>query len=329
MGFKCAPQIKTLVMATEPKGKHTANGEKLLKEAGRERYSRSKTLDRGRSELNRYISENDNDFRNGKAAWDYMEFIARSHKRKVTKRNGKVTERAIGENQAIGWAVIINPPESVCAEWDDDTYEKFYNDAFDVLSEFNPVFREENWVFSAEHYDEGTDEAKEKDRHLHRFGFAMDIDGEFKGGNHIADPRSLSKLNQIFPTEMRKRGWAIDDLDTTDFERMKTDLDYRSERKQKWSKSGKDTNDFIETKNTVQEKTDAEKLMEIDATANEARDMLEDIKKMKRAAAEKLKKAIVKESELLKLEANIEYKIHLLKKTEEENPKLIENSYSI
>ena len=70
-----------------------------------------------------------------------------------------------------------------------------------------------------------------------------DRDGKYCG-NKI-DAKLLIRINEQYPKMMRERGWELEDLDMTDWERMKTDEDYRRERNQKRKERGRSTNQYI------------------------------------------------------------------------------------
>ena len=240
MGWKCAIQIKGLTIGEpSPTSKHRMNLRKAAMEAGYERASKSQTLDRRRSHFNRYEG-----FRKGSECADTME--AEAEFVTVHMKDGTTRQRKSRSNAVPGFAMIINPPYEVCAGWNDDTYNLFYRDSWECLCEYYPrIFRDENVVMSAEHFDEGVPpeditDVSQIDRHLHRIGYARDEDGKWCG-NEI-DARFFVGLNQVFPSMMRQRGWDMDDLDTTDFERARVDDDYKAERDMKRGESGLSVN---------------------------------------------------------------------------------------
>ena len=241
MGWKCAIQIKGLTIGEpSPTSKHRMNLRKAAMEAGYERASKSQTLDRRRSHFNRYEG-----FRKGSECADTME--AEAEFVTVHMKDGTTRQRKSRSNAVPGFAMIINPPYEVCAGWDDETYNKFYQDSWNCLCEYYPrIFRDENIVMDAEHFDEGVPpeditDVSQIDRHLHRIGYARDEDGKWCG-NEI-DAKFFVGLNKIFSAKMREIGWVdMDDLDTTDFERAKVDEDYKAERDMKRSESGLSVN---------------------------------------------------------------------------------------
>ena len=261
MGFKCALQIKGLTRGEPAPGKkHRMNLRKATMEAGYERASKSETLDKRRSHFNRYAG-----FVKGSECADTME--NESEFTTVRKKDGTIVQRKARADLVPGFAVICNPPYEVCKLWDDATYEKYYSDSWECLCLFKPkIFRDENLVITAEHFDEGVPpeditDIRQIDRHKHFIGYARDEKGGWCG-NEI-DAKFFVELNKVFPQMMRDRGWDMDELDTTDFERAKDDPEYRAERDYKRGQSGRSVNQYITNK--------AEKLLdEAEAIHNEA-----------------------------------------------------------
>ncbi|MCD8371069.1 MAG: hypothetical protein LUC94_12265, partial [Clostridiales bacterium] len=242
MGFKCAIQLTGLVRG-ESNGKHRSNGKAILGEMGKERISSSVTLDRSRSSLNTYEGESDSGF----AVWDDMERRANECRLEVQGKdksgNPVIRHRRLPHNTVIGCAVIINPPYEVCTDWTREQYDKFYQDSWEILCEFQPdIFRDENIRFSAIHRDEGLETVPPQipDEHLHRALDCISPDGRYCG--NLIDSKFYTDFNKVYPARMRERGWDMDDLDVTDWERYKTDDEYKAERKAKAKNSGKSVN---------------------------------------------------------------------------------------
>ena len=261
MGWKCAPQIVGLVRGEpKPGAKHRANGMMIAKEAGYERASRSETIDRSRSHLNEYTG-----YRSGKEFWEQMEADAAAYRVQVPgkTKSGEpiIREKGLQHNAVIGWAAIYNPPAEVCMSWDRDTYEKFFNDCRECMSLISPIFRKDNRIMSAVHWDEGVppEEGNLPDLHAHDLGVCKDQDGRYCG--NLIDAKLLVKINSMFPKMMRERGWEMDDLDTTDFERAKGDEEYRQERNEKRKRSGLSVNSHLRQK-SYKMAEDASRLIE-------------------------------------------------------------------
>lgn len=254
MGWKCAPQVMGLVRG-EPKAgqKHRANGRKIAMEAGYERASLSDTLDRTRSNQNEYEG-----YRSGKEFWDVMEQEASEYRVQVkgkTKTGEEIIrEKGLQHNAVIGWAVIYNPPAEVCRDWTQAQYKKFHEDCQECMALISPIFRKENIRMTAFHKDEGVpaDDGEEPDGHFHDLGISLDENGHYCGTT--IDAKLLVTINKKFPALMRERGWDMDDLDVTDFDRAKVDSDYKAERDFKRGQSGKSVNQHI--------RKTAEKLMD-------------------------------------------------------------------
>lgn len=242
MGYKCTPQLIGLVRGEpKPGAKHRANGRDMAREAGNERYSKSETLDRSRSTQNEYEG-----FKSGGKCWDAMCADADAYRSVFTDKNGKTHSRALKCDAVIGWAVIFNPPADMTVGWTQDDYEKFYKDSFDVLNHIQPkLFREENVRMKAKHRDEGMPNCYHVyGEHLHLFGNAKDEDGHYCG--NLIDAKLMVEINKAYPSMMRKRGWELDDLDITDFERCATDAQYREERNAKSRQKGRSVNKYLD-----------------------------------------------------------------------------------
>ena len=254
MGWKCAPQVMGLVRGEpQPGQKHRANGRKIAMEAGYERASRSDTLDRTRSNQNEYEG-----YKSGKEFWEVMEQEASEYRVQVkgkTKTGEEIIrEKGLQHNAVIGWAVIYNPPAEVCADWTQGQYKKFHEDCQECMALISPLFRKENIRMTAFHKDEGVpaEDGQEPDGHFHDLGISLDENGHYCG--KLIDAKLLVTINKQFPALMRERGWDMDDLDVTDFDRAKVDSDYKAERDFKRGKSGKNVNQHI--------RRTAEKLMD-------------------------------------------------------------------
>ena len=239
MGWKAAIQMIGLVRGNpKPRQKHRANGKAVLCEMGKERISKSDVLDRNRSYMNIYKGVSDSGF----DCWRYLKNRANNYKLAGKTKNGKDFEYSLRKDAVIGCALIFNPPEAVCCDWDVETYQKFYSDSWDFLKQEEPrLFRDENIVLDAEHSDEGMNEDG-KSKHLHRAIEARDKDGRYCG--NLINARLLAIINKKYPAYMREHGWNMDDLDVTNWDRYKTDSEYRAERKQKAKENGLSVNRY-------------------------------------------------------------------------------------
>lgn len=245
MSFKCAPQIIGLVRGEpKPGQKHRANGRAIVAEMGSERISASETLDRTLSPKNIY----EGDTPSGLTTWDTMEQKANEYKTTFTDKNGREHSRSLKSDAVVGFAVIFNPPYEECKDWTDEQYQKFYDDSWEILCEIEPrVFSDKNIRLKAEHWDEGVkDDSGKFDRHQHRAGEALDENEKYCGT--LIDAKLLATINKKYPKMMREKGWDMEDLDTTDWDKYKTDDEYKAERKAKRKQSGKSVNKYIKDK---------------------------------------------------------------------------------
>lgn len=245
MGYQCLPQMTGLVRGTPPQGsKHRANGKKILQELGRERYSRSVTLERERSLSNVY----DGYKGSGGRCWDAMERDANDYRivgeYQTGKRKGEIFSRSLRSDAVIGWSVIVNPPHDMTVDWDESTFQKFYEDSFAILEELQPkLFRSDNIRMTAKHRDEGV---SADDEHMHIVGDAIDPEGRYCG--NLIDASLYALINERYPAMMRERGWAIDDCDRTDFARCAVDDGYRQERNRKRHQTGRSVSKYVADK---------------------------------------------------------------------------------
>ena len=279
MGWKCTPQVTGLVRGEAKQGqKHRSNVKAIVAEAGKERVSNSDTLDRDRTYLNRYTG-----FSSGFECADYITKEADDYRQEVTGKGGTKHYRKLRSDAVIGYAIIYNPPEEVCCKWTDEEYTKFYEDSRAVMEQIQPdIFRKDTIVMSAEHMDEGTiTDPTHLSRHVHDIGIPKDKKGNYCG-NKI-DAKLLVEINKNYPKMMREKGWDIEDLDCTDWDRCKTDEAYRNERKSK-RKSGKSVNNYIADKmrEQIQENESMSEIMcsaILDALeVTEEKDMLDALK---------------------------------------------------
>lgn len=252
MGNKCTPQITGLVRGTPKNPTHRSNGGKICRELGNERFSKSETLDKTRSHLNEYSGMYGDG--TGQDCWDKLKEEADSYKMPVKLPDGTAATRGLRKDAVIGFSVIINPPDEMCAGWSPETYDKFSADGYDTLCEIAPrVFRKENIRMVAKHRDEGLpDENGNYGEHEHIVGVPRDENGRYCG--NLIDAKMLSEINRKFPAMMREKGWDLDDLDVTDWDRYKTDPAYKAERKAKRKEHGKSTNRYIAAQNRKTQK---------------------------------------------------------------------------
>lgn len=298
MGWKCTPQVTGLVRGEAKQGqKHRSNVKAIVAEAGKERVSNSDTLDRDRTYLNRYTG-----FSSGFECADYITKEADDYRQEVTGKGGTKHYRKLRSDAVIGYAIIYNPPEEVCCKWTDEEYTKFYEDSRAVMEQIQPdIFRKDTIVMSAEHMDEGTiTDPTHLSRHVHDIGIPKDKKGNYCG-NKI-DAKLLVEINKSYPKLMREKGWDIDDLDCTDWDKYNSDEEYRAERKSK-QKSGKSVNEYLANKMRQQIKENEELSETLKNAISEALELAEDKDKL-----EQEKEQIECEKERLRVEREEIYK---------------------
>lgn len=153
MGFGMSVPYLGLTRMRDGNSRHNTHGEAICLEAGYERASRSRTVDRTLSDQNTYVG-----YRSGQELWDELVRRAEDYKIDVTyKRKGKVchAQRAgLKKNGVVGFAVIWKPPADVVRGWDRDTRERFFDDCYAVAEELEPdLFRSENLLMRSRHND--------------------------------------------------------------------------------------------------------------------------------------------------------------------------------
>lgn len=271
MGWKCTPQVTGLVKGEPKQGqKHRSNAKAIIIEAGKERVSKSDTLDRDRTKFNKYYG-----FDSGFKCTDYITEEAENYRQEVVGKGGTKHLRKLRSDAVIGYAIIYNPPEEICSGWSDAEYEKFYADSRKTMEQICPdVFRSDTIVMSAEHFDEGTiTDVTKISRHVHDIGIPRDSNGHYCG-NKI-DSKLCVEINANYPRLMREKGWDIDDLDVTDWDKYKTDKEYREERKSK-QQSGKSVNEYIASKMRRQIQKNEDMAVTLQTAISDALELAED-----------------------------------------------------
>lgn len=275
-----------LVRGEPKKGqKHRSNGKAILGEMGIERISNSDTLDRNRSHMNVYKGVSTSGF----ACWDYLEDRANDYKLTGKTKDGKDFKYSLRKDAVVGCALIFNPPEEICCDWDAKTYQKFYDDSWSFLKQAEPrLFRDKNIVLDAEHSDEGLNEDG-KSKHLHRAIEARDENDRYCG--NLVDAKLLADINKKYPAFMRAHGWDMDDLDVTDWDRYKNDLEYRAERKQKAKKNGLSVNRYVKKMSAKEAKKQALERVKFAEDVEALKKQMQDTKSQIQSANSKMKLA--------------------------------------
>lgn len=298
MGWKCTPQLTGLVRGEpKPGQKHRSNAKAIIIEAGKERVSKSDTLDRDRTKFNKYYG-----FDSGFKCTDYITEEAENYRQEVVGKGGTKHLRKLRSDAVIGYAIIYNPPEEICSGWSDAEYEKFYADSRKTMEQICPdIFRSDTIVMSAEHFDEGTiTDITKISRHVHDIGIPKDRNGHYCG-NKI-DSKLCVEINANYPRLMREKGWDIDDLDVTDWDKYKTDKEYREERKSK-QQSGKSVNEYIASKMREQIQKNEDMAVTLQTAISDALELAEDKDRL-----EQEKEQIEAEKERLRVEREEVYK---------------------
>lgn len=286
MGYKCAIQLTGLVRGEPKKGaKHRSNIRAICGEMGTERISASDTLDRSKTKNNQYVG-----YSSGFQCADDMTRKANDYVMEVKGKGGKIMKRRLREDAVIGCAFIINPPSEMCENWTEMDYREFHMDSMDFLAETCPqIFRQENIRMLAEHRDEGV---SGDDWNYHGVVECVDETGRYCG--NMVDAKLIDTINRTYPAFMRSRGWDLDDLDVTDWDRAKTDKAYKKEREAKRKKSGKSVNDYLSEKL-------AKKLSEAEQVLTEAEQIRQENER-KTAELEARERALKEQEGVLKAE---------------------------
>lgn len=260
VGWKCVPQVTGLVRGEpKPGAKHRAPGVKICMEAGTERASKSKTLDRARSKYNGYWG-----CKSGADCWAAMEQAADEYRVTGTDKRGKEFSRKLRADAVIGWAVIFNPPEAVAADWDEATKKKFRDDSWRVMEKIEPrLFRNSNVRMIARHRDEDGD-------HDHVIGDARDEAGRYCG--NLIDAKFYERVNLEYPALMRRLGWDIEDAEITDWQRYTADPEYQAavDAKRAAGPGGLSVNDYMASQAAARADAAAEMYQEARQALQEA-----------------------------------------------------------
>lgn len=320
MGWQCVPQVLGLVhgdgMRKDGKGqaKHRANVAAIVNEAfeiadqndGHPipiRKSASETYDRSRTVNNKYTG-----YQTADDVLAALEEEADKQQVEVAvtdKKTGEtvIHKRALPSTAVLGIAVIFNPPSEIAKDWPPEKYDKFFRDCEESMAQIpfgkvnkkgelvgdaHYLFRKENIIASAEHWDEGEPmDPPIYTGHIHDIYKPEGLDGKYYG--KFIDALNLScMVNRRFAGLMRERGWDIDDPDYTDWEKADKDKEYRARRKSKIRQGGKSTNSYIADKKL---KAAEAHLEEAAAVVEQASAIMEDVGRREQEANEKVRAA--------------------------------------
>lgn len=176
--------------------KHSAPLEKFLQEAFKERYSRSKTLNRDNSIFNIYKYPDGVKTTRELNTWFEQEFENYWAENGQKKADGTVKKSRKDAVVAIGY--IIKPTAADMNKLPKDDQEKLLLEALDEYEKITGL----NTDAYAIHADEDG-------LHLHGFARPINDKGKYKA-NDFMSRKALRKINDNFPKAMRDLGWEID-----------------------------------------------------------------------------------------------------------------------
>lgn len=208
MSFKVGTPTLALKMTKVKQFSEKKHGlaEKILEEAGEERYSRSRTFDRSRAGLNDYSGGM---FSSGSDAFEYVQKVW-AEADEVHRANSK-SHRGLRKDKDVAFALIVKPPAEWANEQDAETLERFFKDYHDEMTAAG-IFKDENVLIRARHRDEAGE-------HEH-YVFMLDRTPEGDLGDGLnfwykarrkGDRNSSfhDMLNHDIPRAMQARGWDV------------------------------------------------------------------------------------------------------------------------
>lgn len=276
MSFKVGTPTLALKMEKVKQFNERKHGlaEKILEEAGEERYSRSRTFDRSRAGLNDYSGGM---FSSGSDAFDYLRRVW-AEADEVHRANSK-SHRGLRKDKDVAFALIVKPPAEWANEQDAETLDRFFEDFHDEMTAAG-LFKDENVLIRARHRDEAGE-------HEH-YVFMLDRTPEGDLGDGLnywfkprrkGDPKSSfhDMLNHDIPRAMQARGWDVAESVNEDAydpekaaEMTPEERDaYSAEcvAKKKAKRHGKSVNEYIADKRAEEANEAAEKAIERAAEA--------------------------------------------------------------
>lgn len=208
MGFNVGMPVLKLKRGAAAKGNSNRRGNlrKILCEAGTERYSRTKTLDRELSDTNAHLDPHSL----GVEAYDAILEEVKDYEDEMRKTSYK--GRGLRSDAVLAFSLIVKPEK----EWIDaqtpEDRERFFKDSYETLCEIG-ILRDGDVRMRERHRDEGAE-------HEHIIAMSYNGKGELKGKD-VVNLKMYKKLNRDYPKRMREKGWDVNELKAYDEEAVK------------------------------------------------------------------------------------------------------------
>lgn len=241
MGFKVGMPVLKLKNAksggkNRGKSKNSGNLKSILGEAGTERWSATKTLDRSLSSTNEHLGP----YSSGEEAYEAIMAEVEEYSEAYKAEHG----RGVRKDAVLAFAMIVKPPAEVVNAMTPEERARFFKDSYDTLVELN-VLSDDNVRMRERHRDEGGE-------HEHIISMAYDKDGKLNG-KKVVSLGMFKKLNKEFPKRMQEKGWDVEECDVYDEEAVKSmtpdEADaYKAEHRAKKAKQGLSANEYIALK---------------------------------------------------------------------------------
>ncbi|MFC2626607.1 MAG: plasmid recombination protein [Parascardovia denticolens] len=196
--------------AAKSNSNRRGNLRKILCEAGTERYSKTKTLDRGLSDTNAHLGPHSS----GVEAYDAILEEVKGYEDEMRKTSYK--GRGLRSDAVLAFSLIVKPEK----EWIDaqtpEDRERFFKDSYETLCEIG-ILRDGDVRMRERHRDEGAE-------HEHIIAMSYNDKGELKGKD-VVNLKMYKKLNRDYPKRMREKGWGVNELKAYDEEAVRNITD--------------------------------------------------------------------------------------------------------